>query len=106
MPAGSVTTTSPSSRASGAAYETVAIIRRPPADVFAYLSDLRNEMEWNPSAQRIKKLTGGPVGMGTRFEAEWRNAPRTVVEVVRYEPPRLWQTRSRSWGWTCSSPAR
>lgn len=76
----------------------MAVIRRSPSDVFAYLSDLRNELEWNPGARHIVKLTDGPVGVGTRFQAQWRNAPRTLVEVVRYQPPHLWQTRSRSWG--------
>lgn len=79
-------------------YQLAAVIRRSPADAFAYLSDLRHELEWNPAARRIVKLTDGAVGVGTRFQAEWRNAPRTIVEVVRHEPPRLWQTSSRSWG--------
>lgn len=86
------------SRPPTAGYETAAVIRRPVPEVFAYLSDLRSELEWNPAAQRIEKLTDRPVGVGTRFEAEWRNAPRTIVEVTRYEPPDLWQTHSRSWG--------
>ena len=73
-------------------------IQRPAAEVFAFLSDLRNELRWNPGARHVTKLTSGPVGAGTRFEAEWAGAPKSVVELSVYEPPGAWETRSRSLG--------
>lgn len=79
-------------------YTTVAVIRRPLSDVFDYLSDLRSELDWNPDARRIEKLSDEPVGAGTRFRATWRNVPTTVVEITSFEPPRRWQTSSSSLG--------
>lgn len=79
-------------------YAVSAQIQRPRADVFAYLTDLRNELKWNPAAERIEKLTDAPVGVGTHFRARWRNAPSTVVRITRFEPPRRWQTSSGSLG--------
>lgn len=81
-----------------ASYRLETVIERPIDDVFGFLGDLRNEVEWNPGARRIEKLTPGAIGVGTRFHAEWRGAPRTEVAITRYEPPLVWQTRSRSWG--------
>jgi hypothetical protein len=65
-------------------------------EAFGFLSDLRNELRWNPRARRVTKLTPGPVDVGTRFEAEWDGAPKTIVELSAYEPPLAWETRSRS----------
>ena len=65
-------------------------IARPPQEVFDYLSDLRNERDWNPGLRTIEKLTDGPVGLGTRYRAQWKGSPLCVVECVRYEPPLCW----------------
>lgn len=79
-------------------YTRTATIRRPPDDVFEFLSDLRHELDWNPEATQIEKLTDGPVGVGTRFEAKWRRTRPTIVEVDRYERPTSWRTRSKALG--------
>jgi hypothetical protein len=34
------------------------------ADVFDYLTDITNEVEWNPRTRRVEKLTPGPIGPG------------------------------------------
>lgn len=73
-------------------------IDRPADEVFSFLSDLRNELRWNPAAKSVEKLTAGPVARRTRFGATWRRAPPAVVELVEYDPPRTWTTRSRSLG--------
>lgn len=75
-------------------------IHRPPADVFAFLSDLRNELRWNPDAVSVEKLTIGDVGAGTRFRAQWRRTRPTEVDVTAFDPPRSWATRSRAMGMT------
>ena len=79
-------------------YVVEAQIDRRAEEVFAFLSDLRNERIWNPAAQRVTLLTPEPIGIGSRFEAEWANAPVTGVLLTRYEPPHSWETRSRSLG--------
>ena len=45
-------------------------IERSPEDVFDYLVDLRNELEWNPDVESMKKLTDGPISVGTKFLAK------------------------------------
>lgn len=69
-----------------------------PADAFRFCSDLRNELSWNPNAKQVEKLTEGPVGVGTRFRARWANTGEVVVEVVEFDPPRSWATRSTARG--------
>jgi hypothetical protein len=73
-------------------------IDRPADEVFSFLSDLRNELRWNPATKRITKLTRGPVRTGTRFQATWAGAPQALVDMVANDPPRAWATHSRSLG--------
>ena len=47
-------------------------IRCTPEEAFDYLSDHRNELEWNPGIESIDKLTDGPVGLGTKYLREVR----------------------------------
>lgn len=63
-------------------------------DAFEYLSDIRNELEWNPAMESIDKITDGPIGLGTRYAAKWKSSPRLVVEIVEYEPPHRWTTHN------------
>lgn len=51
-------------------------IRCSPEDAFDYLSDHRSELEWNPGIESIDKLTDGPVGLGTKYRAKWKSAPK------------------------------
>ena len=43
-------------------------IARKPEEVFAVLSDIDRHSEWSQYAFRSKKLTDGPVGVGTEYE--------------------------------------
>jgi hypothetical protein len=61
---------------SALAYRIETVIRRAPEDVFDYCSDLRSEPQRNPKAKYVEKLTGGPVGVGTRYRARWPTAGR------------------------------
>ena len=69
---------------------TVEIARAPEA-VFDYLSDMGNEVHWNPDCLAIEQLTDGPVGVGTRFRAKWKQGP--VIESVcsHFERARMWR---------------
>jgi Polyketide cyclase / dehydrase and lipid transport len=62
--------------------------------VFDYLSDHRNELDWNPAIETIEKLTDGPVGLGTKFGAKWKSSPHVVVEIVEYDRPHRWATHN------------
>ena len=79
-------------------YERSILIGRPPEEVFAFCSDLRRELEWNPDARAVEKLTDGPVGMGTRYRARWARTGTTLVELVRFDPPHDWETASQAMG--------
>lgn len=61
-----------------------------PETAFDYLSDLRAELEWNPTCQAMEKLTEGPVGLGTRYRAKWKGSPYVELETVGFDRPRSW----------------
>src|SRR5215207_5506471 len=65
-------------------------INRPPEEVFDYLIDLRNELEWNPDVQSMEKITDGPIGIGTKFLAKWKQSQMIEVECIRFERPHRW----------------
>lgn len=67
------------------------IVACTPEQAFDYLSDMRNELEWNPTVQSVEKLTDGPVGVGTRFRAKWKGGPPVEVTVVRHDRPHGWE---------------
>jgi uncharacterized protein YndB with AHSA1/START domain len=83
---------------SALAYRIETVIRRAPEDVFDYCSDLRSELQWNPKAKYVEKLTGGPVGVGTRYRARWANSGPTTVEMVGFDRPRRWETNATARG--------
>lgn len=73
-----------------AVIESTVLIERTPEDVFDYLVDLRNEMEWNPGVVSMQKLTEGPLGVGTRYLAKWKQSGHIEVECTEFDPPRRW----------------
>jgi hypothetical protein len=79
-------------------YSLSTFVRQDPAEVARFCSDLRNELSWNPDALSVEKLSDGPIGVGTRFRAQWRNTKPMMVEVVEFEPGRRWVTASRALG--------
>lgn len=83
---------------SALSYRTETVIRRAPEDVFDYCSDLRSELQWNPKAKYVEKLTDGPVGVGTRYRARWANSGPTAVEVIQFDRPRSWETNAKARG--------
>jgi len=62
-----------------------------PERAFDYLADLGNEAEWNPDMDHTEKLTDGPVGVGTKWLAKWKSAPKPVeVEMLEHDRPSRW----------------
>lgn len=76
--------------------ENAVDIARSPEDVFDYCIDLTREPEWNPKAKRVQKVTAGPIGVGTCFEAEFLKGNPMTIEFVRLEGPLAWETVGRS----------
>ncbi len=63
-----------------------------PADVFEYLSDFSNALEWDPGVVEAERLGEGPVAVGTEFRlvAVFLSRRNTLLyTVVEHEPPTL-----------------
>jgi uncharacterized protein YndB with AHSA1/START domain len=74
-----------------AVIENTREIARSPEDVFDYLSDMGHEVEWNPDCVSMERITDGPMGVGTKFRAKWKQGPVVVTECTRFERPRMWR---------------
>jgi carbon monoxide dehydrogenase subunit G len=73
-----------------ASFENTVIIRRPVEDVFAFLANFENVPKWNYAIVETKKVSPGPVGVGTTYR-QTRSVPRTSeerFEVTVFEPAR------------------
>jgi uncharacterized membrane protein len=71
-------------------------IDAPIADVWARLADIERQPEWMTEMKAVRLLTPGPVGVGTRGEADVRIFGITVsdpVEVVEFAPPHRFAIR-------------
>jgi uncharacterized protein YndB with AHSA1/START domain len=71
--------------------ESTVLIQRSPEEVFDYLSDPRNELEWNPKVEIMEKLTDGPTGVGTKWRAKWTKSKVVTLECVEYDRPQRWR---------------
>ena len=76
--------------------ENAVEIARSPEEVFDYCTDLTREPEWNPKAKRVEKITAGPIGLGTKYEAEFLKGDPMSIELVRFERPTAWDATGRS----------
>ena len=73
------------------------LINRPVEQVFDYVADLCNEPIYNPRMLQSKKITEGPIGVGTRFRSTSRSGRRTVemlIEVTEFQRPRRLGSRT------------
>jgi hypothetical protein len=73
-------------------------IARPPAEVFDFVADERNEPRFNPKMTSVEQLTPGPIGCGTRYRAELASRGRPlamVIELTDYERPRRLSSTTR-----------
>jgi uncharacterized protein YndB with AHSA1/START domain len=74
-------------------FEFGAVIRRPPEDVFAFFRDVDRHAEKSKDLVPVyRKLTPGPVDIGTRYHEEVRLLPlirgKIENEVTELDPPR------------------
>lgn len=74
-------------------------LRRPAEEVFDYLSDIRNEREWNPTVKEVELLTPEPIGVGSQYRARWSGGPENTVECLEFDRPRAWVHVSDSKSW-------
>jgi carbon monoxide dehydrogenase subunit G len=69
-------------------FQNTVTIRRPPDDVFAFLADFENVPAWNYAIVETRKVSPGPVGVGTTYR-QTRSVPRRSeegFEVTVFEP--------------------
>lgn len=74
-------------------------IRRPIGEVFAYVSDIRHSVDWQTGLLEGRKMTEGPLSVGTQFAAVRKFMGRkleTSIEFVEYEPDMLFTFRNIS----------
>lgn len=60
------------------------IIHRPVSEVFDFVADECNEPRYNPLMLRAEKISGGPIGEGTRFRTELRTGRRMMMMTVEF----------------------
>lgn len=66
-------------------------IKRRPDEVFAFLAHLENVPRWNYAIAETRKITDGPVGVGSRYR-QTRTIPARSEEafaITEFEPVRI-----------------
>jgi uncharacterized membrane protein len=72
-------------------------INRPVEEVFAFLSNFENNPRWQSTSVEAKKISDGPVGVGTTYQAVTSMLGRRInseQEITEYEPNRLVSRKS------------
>ena len=80
-----------------ATFENTEMIARPIKEVFAFLSDLENIPKWNYAIVETRKISEGPVGVGTTYH-QVRSVPSRSeerLEITTYSPPRQLEIRGQ-----------
>jgi hypothetical protein len=73
-----------------ATFENTVMIRRPIEEVFGFLAHFENVPKWNYAIVESRKVSEGPVGVGTIYQ-QVRSVPSRSeerFEVTVYNPPR------------------
>ncbi len=71
-----------------ATFETTLSIPCPLVETFAFVSDFRNAVRWDPRTYAAEKTTDGPIGVGTRFVLSGGLLPEARLERL-HVPRRL-----------------
>jgi uncharacterized protein YndB with AHSA1/START domain len=80
-----------------ATFENTVLIARPIEDVFGFLSDLENIPKWNYAIVETRKVSEGPVGVGSIYH-QARSVPSRSeerLEITTYDPPRHLEIRGQ-----------
>jgi uncharacterized membrane protein len=65
-------------------------LSHPVAAVFDFMAHPANRPRWQEHTQQVEILTEGPSGVGTRWRETTTGLGTYGVEVVAFEPERLW----------------
>jgi carbon monoxide dehydrogenase subunit G len=66
-------------------FENTLHIDRPLTKVFAFLADFENIPKWNYYVLNVRKLTAGPIGIGTTYH-QVRKTDEQDFRVIDFEP--------------------
>jgi hypothetical protein len=82
-------------------FEGTTVIDKPIEEVFDFLADGSNDPKFSPRVQEIKKLTDGPIGVGTIFESTVKDAGMKTgrqFELTEFERPTKirWAERTKN----------
>jgi uncharacterized protein YndB with AHSA1/START domain len=80
-----------------ATFENTVMIARPIEEVFGFLSDLENIPKWNYAIVEARKVSEGPIGVGTVYR-QVRSVPSRSeerLEITTYDPPRQLEIRGQ-----------
>jgi Polyketide cyclase / dehydrase and lipid transport len=82
-------------------FSGAAVVDRPISEVFAFLAEGTNDPKFSPRVQEIRKVTDGPVGIGTVFESTVKDARMKTsrrFELTEFEAPAKirWTERSKN----------
>lgn len=66
-------------------FEQTIRINRPVAEVFAFLADLENLPKWNYYVLEVRKLSDGPIGIGTTYH-QVRKTDEQELRITELEP--------------------
>jgi uncharacterized protein YndB with AHSA1/START domain len=78
-------------------FENTITIRRSVEDVFRFLADFENDPKWNDAIVQTRKVSAGPVGVGTIYH-QVRSVPSQSeerFEVTTYDPPQRLEIRGQ-----------
>lgn len=67
------------------------IINRPIEEVFAFVADQTNAPQWQDGLLEVRRITAGPLGVGTKHTAARKFLGRKLEltnEYIKYEPNR------------------
>ena len=70
-----------------AAFENTVTITRPVEEVFTYLADAENLPQWNYAIEQTRKISPGPVGVGTVYRQTRTLPGQEDFEIVVFQPP-------------------
>ena len=59
-------------------------ISRPVAEVFAFVADQTNAPKWQKGLHEVRRLTEGPIGVGSQHEFVRRFAGREIASRNRF----------------------
>jgi carbon monoxide dehydrogenase subunit G len=82
-------------------FEGTAVVARPIEEVFTFLANGENDVKFSPRVQEIRKLSDGPIGVGTRFASTVKDAGMTTkreFELTEFVAPTKirWAERSKN----------